>query len=161
MKTAERSMLGVDAIVMLYHCAKVSVGDILEVGSYVGGATIAMAMGVRDSGTEKKIQRESEWREHCNRTPECFSRKLEIRPTGKPPCQGCNWDDEQSQAPGISERRRIIRGGLQNCRMNDCSQCNGSGNNERRCDGKYDVKRFFVLLHDDNSVNRTVLSFKI
>jgi len=48
-------MLGIDAIVMLYHCAKVSVGEILEVGSYVGGATIAMAMGVRDSGTEKKI----------------------------------------------------------------------------------------------------------
>lgn len=31
-------MLGVDAIVMLYHCAKVSVGHILEVGSCVGGA---------------------------------------------------------------------------------------------------------------------------
>jgi predicted O-methyltransferase YrrM len=55
MKPAERSMLGVDAIVMLYHCAKVSVGHILEVGSCVGGATIVMAMGVRDSGTEKKI----------------------------------------------------------------------------------------------------------
>lgn len=55
MKAAERSMLGSDAIVMLYHCAKVSVGDILEIGSYVGGATIAMAMGVRDSGTKKKI----------------------------------------------------------------------------------------------------------
>ena len=48
-------MLGVDAIVMLYHCAKVSVGDILEIGAYTGGATIAMAMGVRDSGVEKKI----------------------------------------------------------------------------------------------------------
>ena len=48
-------MLGIDAIVMLYHCAKVSVGDILEVGAYTGGATIAMAMGVRDSGTAKKI----------------------------------------------------------------------------------------------------------
>ena len=48
-------MLGIDAIVMLYHCAKVSVGDILEVGAYVGGATIAMAMGVRDSGTPKKV----------------------------------------------------------------------------------------------------------
>ena len=35
--------------------AKVSAGNILEVGSYVGGATIAMAMGVRDSGEEKKI----------------------------------------------------------------------------------------------------------
>jgi hypothetical protein len=55
MKAAECSMLGVDAIVMLYHCAKFSVGDILEVGSYIGGATIAMAMGVRDSGAEKKI----------------------------------------------------------------------------------------------------------
>ena len=55
MKAAERSMLGIDAIVILYHCAKVSVGHILEVGSYVGGATIALAMGVRDSGTEKKI----------------------------------------------------------------------------------------------------------
>jgi hypothetical protein len=55
MKTAECSMLDIDAIVMLYHCAKISVGDILEVGSYVGGSTIAMAMGVRDSGTEKKI----------------------------------------------------------------------------------------------------------
>lgn len=48
-------MLGIDAIVMLYHCAKVSVGDILEVGAYIGGATVAMAMGVRDSATEKKI----------------------------------------------------------------------------------------------------------
>jgi predicted O-methyltransferase YrrM len=55
MKAAECSMLGIDAIVMLYHFAKVSVGDILEVGSYIGGATIAMAMGVRDSGVEKKI----------------------------------------------------------------------------------------------------------
>jgi predicted O-methyltransferase YrrM len=55
MKAAERSMLGIDTLVMLYHCAKISAGDILEVGSYVGGATIAMAMGVRDSGTEKKI----------------------------------------------------------------------------------------------------------
>jgi predicted O-methyltransferase YrrM len=55
MKAAERSMLDIDAIVMLYHFAKVSAGDILEVGSYIGGATIAMAMGVRDSGAQKKI----------------------------------------------------------------------------------------------------------
>ena len=48
-------MLSIDAIVMLYHCAKVSAGNGTEVGSYVGGATIAMAMGVRDSGEEKKI----------------------------------------------------------------------------------------------------------
>lgn len=55
MKAAEYSMLSIDTIVMLYHCAKVSAGNILEVGSYVGGATIAMAMGVRDSREEKKI----------------------------------------------------------------------------------------------------------
>jgi predicted O-methyltransferase YrrM len=55
MKAAECSMLGIDAIVMLYHCAKVSIGNILEVGSYIGGATIAMAMGVRDSGADKKM----------------------------------------------------------------------------------------------------------
>jgi len=55
MKAAERSMLGIDAIVVLYHCAKASVGHLPEVGSYVDGATMAMAMGVRDSGTEKKI----------------------------------------------------------------------------------------------------------
>jgi predicted O-methyltransferase YrrM len=55
MKAAECSMLGIDAIVMLYHCAKVCVGDILEVGAYTGGATIAMAMGVRDSGAQKKL----------------------------------------------------------------------------------------------------------
>jgi predicted O-methyltransferase YrrM len=55
MKAADCSMLGIDAIVMLYHCAKVSGGDILEIGAYTGGATIAMAMGVRDSGTAKKI----------------------------------------------------------------------------------------------------------
>ncbi len=55
MKAAECSMLGIDAIVMLYHFAKVCSGDILEIGSYIGGATIAMAMGVRDSGAQKKI----------------------------------------------------------------------------------------------------------
>ena len=55
MKAAEYSMLGIDAIVMLYHFAKVCAGDILEIGSYIGGATIAMAMGVRDSAAQKKI----------------------------------------------------------------------------------------------------------
>jgi len=55
MKAADCSMLGIDAIVMLYHCAKVSVGDILEVGAYTGGATIAMAMGARNSDSEKRI----------------------------------------------------------------------------------------------------------
>lgn len=48
-------MLGIDALVLIYHCARVSAGSILEIGAYVGGATIATAMGVRDSGAEKKI----------------------------------------------------------------------------------------------------------
>src|SRR5439155_26824806 len=34
MKAADCSMLGIAAIVMLYHCAKVSVGDVLEVGKH-------------------------------------------------------------------------------------------------------------------------------
>ena len=55
MKAADYSMLGIDAIIMLYHCAKISVGDIVEIGAYTGGATIAIAMCVRDSGAEKKI----------------------------------------------------------------------------------------------------------
>jgi predicted O-methyltransferase YrrM len=55
MKGAEHSMLGIDALVLIYHFAKLSVGDILEIGAYVGGATIAIALGVRDSGVEKKI----------------------------------------------------------------------------------------------------------
>jgi hypothetical protein len=49
MKAADFSMLSADAIVMLYHCPKVSVGDILGVGAYIGGATITMARGVRGS----------------------------------------------------------------------------------------------------------------
>lgn len=48
-------MLGIDALVLIYHFARTSAGSILEIGSYVGGATIAIAMGVRDSGEEKKI----------------------------------------------------------------------------------------------------------
>src|ERR1044072_5851652 len=55
MKAAECSMLGIDQLVILYYCAKVSVGNILEGGSYVGRATIPMAMGVRDSSVQKKI----------------------------------------------------------------------------------------------------------
>src|SRR6185437_13451181 len=49
---------------------------------------------------EKEIQRESEWSEHPDSPPKCFSWKFEIRPTGKPPSQGSDRDNEQSQAPG-------------------------------------------------------------
>jgi hypothetical protein len=49
---------------------------------------------------------------------------------------------------------------LQNGWVNDRSQCNGSWNNQRRRDGEHDVKRLGALLHENNSVNRTVLIFK-
>ncbi len=49
------SMLHVDALIMVYHLAKIATGHILEVGSFFGGATIAAAYGVRASGTPKKI----------------------------------------------------------------------------------------------------------
>jgi predicted O-methyltransferase YrrM len=52
---AKHSMLGIDVLVLLYHFAKMSVGDILEIGAFIGGSTIAIAMGARDSGKEKKI----------------------------------------------------------------------------------------------------------
>jgi predicted O-methyltransferase YrrM len=55
MKAADHSMLGIDVLVLIYHFAKMAEGDILEIGSFVGGSTIAAAMGVRDSGRQKKI----------------------------------------------------------------------------------------------------------
>jgi predicted O-methyltransferase YrrM len=48
-------MLGIDVLVLIYHFAKVADGDILEIGSFVGGSTVAAAMGARDSGKQKKL----------------------------------------------------------------------------------------------------------
>jgi predicted O-methyltransferase YrrM len=55
MKAADHSMLDIDVLVLIYHFAKVSEGDILEIGSFVGGSTIAAGLGVRDSRRRKKI----------------------------------------------------------------------------------------------------------
>lgn len=55
MKAADHSMLGIDVLVLIYHFAKVAEGDILEIGSFVGGSTIAAALGARDSGRPKKF----------------------------------------------------------------------------------------------------------
>jgi predicted O-methyltransferase YrrM len=55
MKAADHSMLGIDVLVLIYHFAKVAEGDILEIGSFVGGSTIAAGLGARDSGRQKKI----------------------------------------------------------------------------------------------------------
>jgi len=49
------SMLHVDVLILVYHLAKLCSGAILEIGAFIGGATIAAALGVRDSGQEKKL----------------------------------------------------------------------------------------------------------
>ena len=49
------SMLHLDVLILIYHFAKTCSGNILEVGAFVGGATIAAAFGIRDSGVRKKL----------------------------------------------------------------------------------------------------------
>ncbi|HMJ05385.1 MAG TPA: hypothetical protein VK474_03925, partial [Chthoniobacterales bacterium] len=49
------SMLHVDALITMYHLARSAAGHVLEIGAFVGGATIAAALGVRASGAPKKI----------------------------------------------------------------------------------------------------------
>ena len=49
------SMLHLDVLILIYHFAKICSGAILEIGAFVGGATIAAALGVRDSSQEKKL----------------------------------------------------------------------------------------------------------
>jgi L-amino acid N-acyltransferase YncA len=47
------SMLHLDMLILIYHFAKICSASILEIGAFVGGATIAAAFGVRDSGLQK------------------------------------------------------------------------------------------------------------
>ncbi|MGE5208998.1 MAG: CmcI family methyltransferase [Alphaproteobacteria bacterium] len=49
------SMLHLDVLILVYHFARVCSGAILEIGAFVGGATIAAAFGVRDLGKQKKL----------------------------------------------------------------------------------------------------------
>ena len=49
------SMLHLDVLLLIYHFAKTCTGHILEIGAFFGGATIAAALGVRDSGKQKAI----------------------------------------------------------------------------------------------------------
>ena len=49
------SMLHLDVLILIYHFAKICSGHILEIGAFVGGATIAAAFGVRDSGQNKEL----------------------------------------------------------------------------------------------------------
>jgi phosphinothricin acetyltransferase len=49
------SMLHLDVLLLIYHFGKICSGSILEIGAFVGGATIAAAFGVRDSGQQKRL----------------------------------------------------------------------------------------------------------
>ena len=51
----EASMLHLDVLLLIYHFARFSAGDVLEIGPYVGGSTIAAAFGARESGKQKEI----------------------------------------------------------------------------------------------------------
>src|SRR5438552_230046 len=42
-------------LILIYHFAKICLGEIVEVGAFVGGATIAAAFGVRDSRKRKAL----------------------------------------------------------------------------------------------------------
>lgn len=49
------SMLHLDVLLLIYHFARTCSGQILEIGAFLGGATIAAARGVRDAGANKVI----------------------------------------------------------------------------------------------------------
>ncbi|MFN2541810.1 MAG: class I SAM-dependent methyltransferase [Chthoniobacterales bacterium] len=49
------SMLHLDVLLLIYHFARTCSGQILEIGAFLGGATIAAARGVRDSGANKTL----------------------------------------------------------------------------------------------------------
>ncbi len=51
----KHSMLHIDVLLLIYYFAKTTAGSILEIGSYLGGGTIAAAWGVRDSGRARRI----------------------------------------------------------------------------------------------------------
>lgn len=51
----KHSMLHLDVLLLIYHFAKTCPGDILEIGAFVGAATIAAARGVRDCGKDKTL----------------------------------------------------------------------------------------------------------
>jgi predicted O-methyltransferase YrrM len=54
-KADRHSMLHVDVLALIHYFAKAGEGGILEIGSFVGGSTIAAALGARDSEKIKKI----------------------------------------------------------------------------------------------------------
>ncbi|MGC1323276.1 MAG: CmcI family methyltransferase [Candidatus Udaeobacter sp.] len=51
----ETSMLHMDVLLLIYHFARFGAGNVLEIGPYIGGSTIAAAFGARETGTQRKI----------------------------------------------------------------------------------------------------------
>jgi len=49
------SMLHMDVLLLIYHFARFSEGNVLEIGPYIGGSTVAAAYGGRESAGPKKI----------------------------------------------------------------------------------------------------------
>jgi predicted O-methyltransferase YrrM len=49
------SMLHEDVLLLIYHLAKETSGNIFEIGPYLGGSTIAAALGIRECGRSKRI----------------------------------------------------------------------------------------------------------
>jgi predicted O-methyltransferase YrrM len=52
---ARQSMLHLDALLLVYHLARVCRGSILEIGAFRGGSTIAAAWGMREATESKKL----------------------------------------------------------------------------------------------------------
>ena len=49
------SMLHLDVLTLIYHFAATSPGNVLEIGPYLGGSTMAAALGVRASARNRKL----------------------------------------------------------------------------------------------------------
>ena len=49
------SMLHVDVLLLVYHFARNCVGHIVEIGAFLGGSTLAAALGIRDSARDKAL----------------------------------------------------------------------------------------------------------
>lgn len=51
----DTSMLHLDVLLLVYEFARTCSSNVLEIGAYIGGSTIAAAWGIRDGGRSKKL----------------------------------------------------------------------------------------------------------
>ena len=54
-KIRKLSMLHLDVLFLIYHFAKTCSGHVLEIGAFLGGATVAATLGVRESAKHKAL----------------------------------------------------------------------------------------------------------